>query len=66
MSGVKGITNKDIFNYIKENLDFDQLIWEFGNSKEPDWVHVSYTKDKNRKQILKGIKINGRTHYETI
>jgi hypothetical protein len=64
MSNTKGITNKDIFNYIRENLDFDQLIWEFGNDKEPDWVHVSYTKDKNRKQVLKARKIKGRTHYE--
>jgi zinc D-Ala-D-Ala carboxypeptidase len=66
MSGVEGISNKDIFNYIKQNLDFDQLIWEFGNSKEPDWIHVSYTADKNRKQILKAKKINGKTKYEII
>lgn len=64
MSGVKGISNKDIFNFIKENLDFDQLIWEFGNSKEPDWVHVSYTNVKNRKQVLKAKRTNGKTHYE--
>jgi len=64
MSGAKGISNKDIFNYIKDNLDFDQLIWEFGNSKEPDWVHVSYTNVKNRKQVLKAKKTNGKTHYE--
>jgi hypothetical protein len=67
MSGAKGISNKDIFNFIKEKLDYDQLIWEFGNSKEPDWVHVSFvSKEKNRKQILKAKKINGKTHYETI
>ena len=49
-----GLTNKDIFNYIKDNLEFDQLIWEYGTSDEPDWVHVSYTSDKpNRKQIIK-------------
>jgi hypothetical protein len=64
MSGSKEITNKAIFNYIKDNLVFDQLIWEFGNSKEPDWVHVSYTTTKNRKQILKAKRINGKTHYE--
>jgi hypothetical protein len=64
MSGAKGISNKAIFSYIKDNLDFDQLIWEFGNSKEPDWVHVSYTNVKNRKQVLKAKRINGKTHYE--
>jgi zinc D-Ala-D-Ala carboxypeptidase len=59
-------TNKEIFDYIKKNLEFDQMIWEFGNDKQPDWVHVSYTNGKNRKQILKAKKINGKTTYETI
>lgn len=57
------ITNKQIFEFIKNNLDFDQLIWEFGNEANPDWVHVSYVKGKNRKQILKAIKKNGKTSY---
>jgi len=56
-------TNKEIFDYIKENLKFDQLIWEFGDSKQPEWVHVSFSKDKNRKQILKATKKNGKTIY---
>ena len=43
-------SNLEMFHYIKDNLDFDQLIWEFG--KEPKWLHVSYNKDKNRKQVL--------------
>lgn len=47
------ITNKQIFEYIKNNLLFDQLIWEYGNDENPDWVHVSYSKKGNRKQILK-------------
>lgn len=45
--------NAEIFYWIKENIDFDQLIWEKGNSKSPAWVHVSYKAKKNRKQILK-------------
>jgi hypothetical protein len=62
--GDKGkLTNKEIFDYIKENLKFDQLIWEFGDSKQPEWVHVSFSKDKNRKQILKATKKNGKTIY---
>ena len=44
------LTNAAIFGYLKEHTDFDQLIWEFG--KEPKWLHVSYNKDKNRKQVL--------------
>lgn len=58
-----GFTNKDIFDYIKKHLEFDQMIWEFGNDKNPDWVHVSYNKGKNRKQVLKAIKKDGKTVY---
>jgi hypothetical protein len=59
------ITNKAIFDYIRQNLDFDQLIWEFGTNQEPDWVHVSYKKSGgNRKSILKAIKVNGQSKYE--
>ena len=48
-----GITNKEIFEFIKNNLEFNQLIWEGGTSDEPDWIHVSYTnRYPNRKQIL--------------
>jgi zinc D-Ala-D-Ala carboxypeptidase len=56
-------TNADFFNYIKESLEFDQLIWEFGNDEQPDWVHVSYNLGKNRMRILKAVKQNGRTQY---
>ena len=50
------------FNFIKDKLDFDQLIWEFGNDDNPQWVHVSYS-SKNRKQVLKATKKNGKTIY---
>ena len=56
-------TNAEMFNYIKDNLDFDQLIWEFGTDENPNWVHVSYNEDSNRGQILKACKVNGRTKY---
>lgn len=62
ISGI-GMSNKDLFDYIKQNLDFDQLIWEFGNDSEPQWIHVSYKKDKNRKNVLRAVKSNGRTKY---
>jgi len=56
--------NSLIFNFIKNNLDFDQLIWEFGTYQEPAWVHVSYiSKEKNRNEILKSVKIKGKTKY---
>ena len=55
--------NKKVFDYIKDNIQFDQLIWEFGNEKQPDWVHVSYHYGKNRGQILRAVKKNGKTTY---
>ena len=59
-----GVTNANVFNYIKDNLNFDQLIWEFGTSSNPDWVHVSYeSTGKQRKQILKAVKVGGKTSY---
>ena len=59
-----GVTNRMVFDYIKDNLEFDQLIYEFGDSNNPDWVHVSYeTTGKQRKQILKAIRVNGKTSY---
>jgi zinc D-Ala-D-Ala carboxypeptidase len=58
------VTNAQIFNYIKNNLEFDQLIWEFGTDSNPDWVHVSYESNgRQRKQILRAVKKNGSTSY---
>jgi len=59
-----GVTNAQIFNYIKDNLEFDQLIWEFGTDKNPNWVHVSYSKNKNRGKVLKAVKSGGKTIYQ--
>lgn len=58
------MSNKDMFYYIKNNLDFDQIIWEFGTNENPDWIHVSYVDaDSNRKKCLKAVKENGKTIY---
>ena len=63
MDGMGGATNKEVFDFIKNTLDFDQMIWEFGDNNKPDWVHVSYNGAKNRKQILRALKVNGKTVY---
>jgi hypothetical protein len=63
MDDMTSATNVEIFNYIKDNLEFDQLIWEMGDNNKPDWVHVSYNAGKNRKQVLRAMKSNGRTVY---
>jgi len=63
MDGTK-ITNKQIFDFIKNNLDFDQLIAEFPQKGNPSWVHVSHkAKGKQRKQILVAKKVQGETKY---
>jgi hypothetical protein len=53
------VTNKMIFDYIKDNLEVDQLINEFNYS----WVHVGYRKGANRKQVLDAVKEGGKTVY---
>ena len=60
-------TNAEMFNYIKDNLNFDQLIWEFGDDTNPNWVHVSFvSNDENRGRCLKAEKVNGKTSYRVI
>ena len=57
-------TNAEMYHYIKDNLDFDQLIWEFGDDKNPNWIHVSYvTHRENRKKLTIAKKVNGKTKY---
>lgn len=55
--------NKSLFEIIRNQLPFDQLIWELGTDKEPAWVHVSYKATGNRKQVLKAIRVNGKPKY---
>jgi len=64
MSGTKyGTSNAEIFEYILVNLKFDQLIWEFGNDDEPEWVDESIKKSGNRGEVLRAKKVNGKTKY---
>ena len=59
----QGVTNKDVFDYIKDNLNFKQLIWEGGTEQEPDWVHVSYDENNLKKEVLRAVKVNGKMTY---
>jgi len=62
-----GITNLELADYIIDNLEWDQLILEFPNEEgEPNWIHVSYNKGKNRNQVLVAYKENNRTKYKDI
>jgi hypothetical protein len=60
-------TNAEMFHYIKDNLNFDKLIWEFGDDKNPDWVHVSYiSNDENRGRVMVAERVDGKTKYRYI
>ena len=59
-----GVTNKMVFDYIKDHLNFDQLIYEYGTDTNPDWVHVSWeSTGKQRKQVLRCTRVNGKPVY---
>ena len=57
-------TNAEMYHYVKDNLDFDQLIWEFGTDKNPNWLHISWVSHRpNRKKLTVAKKVNGKTRY---
>ena len=61
------MTNAEMYHWIKENLDFDQMIWEFGDDDNPNWVHISYVSpEKNRNRCLLAYKENGRSKYKVV
>jgi hypothetical protein len=62
------MSNADMYAFIKENLDFDQMIWEFGTEDNPNWVHVSYIDpETNRNRCLQAYKDeNNKTQYKVI
>ena len=57
--------NKKLFRILAD-MEFDQLIYEFGNDEQPAWIHVSYSRKKNRNQILRAKKSKGKTIYESM
>ena len=61
-----GVSNKELADYINENLEYDQLILEYWKESDPNsgWVHCSYSENQKRRQYLKAVKVDGRTKYE--
>jgi hypothetical protein len=59
-----GLTNKQVFDFIKDNLNFTQLIFEMGSATEPDWVHVGYDEKRLTKQVLRATRLNGKSVYK--
>jgi hypothetical protein len=61
------MSNATMYHWIQQNLDFDQMIWEFGTKNNPDWIHVSYvSEEKNRNRCLKAYREDGKTKYMVI
>jgi hypothetical protein len=63
------MSNADMYKFIKNNLDFDQIIWEFGDDDNPNWIHVSYVSaEANRNRCLKAYRTPGSksTKYKVI
>ena len=60
-------SNAEMYKWVKENLDFDQMIWEFGTDMQPNWIHISYvSEESNRNKCLKAYKEDRRTKYKQI
>ena len=60
-------TNAEMYKWVKENVDFDQMIWEFGTDMQPNWIHISYvSEEENRNKCLKAYKEDRRTKYKVI
>jgi len=57
------ISNRQVFEYLRDNVIFDQLIWEEGNDDEPDWVHVSFRANANRMQVYRKYVKKGKAKY---
>ena len=65
---IYGLSNGELATWIKENLDYDQLILEFWTPESPNngWIHCSYNSEGNRKEYLRAYKNEGKTKYERI
>lgn len=58
---------KELFEWIQKNIEFDQLIWEYGDDQEPDWIHISYTEQRpNRQQVLRVERVNGKMEWTSL
>ena len=61
------VTNSEIFDFIKKNLDWDQMIWEFGDDENPAWIHVSFKEGGgNRCQIKRAYRDEKGVYYKVL
>ena len=58
------ISNTDVFIFIKDKLEYTELIWEFGDEDKPDWVHVAIAKGReNEKNAKVAYREDGKAKY---
>lgn len=55
--------DRDLFEWVIDNVEFDQLIFEGGTTDKADWFHISYRKGRLRKQVLRMVKKGGKSTY---
>jgi zinc D-Ala-D-Ala carboxypeptidase len=62
---IPGVDNKELAEWIRSNLEYNQLILEFYRDGEPSsgWVHCSYSTDLNKKQSLIAYRQDGKVQY---
>lgn len=58
-----GLTNADMFVWLVNNVEYDQIIWEFGSDQNPGWIHISYREGRNRGRLTVADRKGGRTRY---
>ena len=58
------LTDRTLFEWILDNIEYDQAIYEGGNDVAADWFHISYREGRNRKQALRMIKKGGKSTYD--
>ena len=63
---IPGVDNRELALYIKNELEFDQLILEFYRDNEPSsgWIHCSYSTNSNRNQSLRAFREDGKVVYK--
>ena len=63
-----GVDNAELFDWIKSNLEPDQLILEFYTPGEPNsgWIHASWVEGTPRASYLHAYKSEGKTKYKPI
>jgi hypothetical protein len=62
-AGDLNLTDRDLFEWILDNVVADQYIFEGGTEDRAEWFHISYRESRNRKQALRMVRKNGKPTY---